>query len=678
MKLALAAAGSMLALMLSGCFSGTEGELPPLEGPDGSQEGQGELLHTEQLGDVRVEFWDTPSGPVAVAMGSLDTAAASADLRELLQKPSAVEAFQALRERATGRTTAAPEALLQAEERARARVASATQEEWRAYRAAHASAAAEDTLAGMSDPAGGPLAKPQGARTNAQSVTATAVDWTADDQWFRDNFCVGAVDCLVGYLWVHGGKKSHFTSHTHTFFNHSSTSVADIGVRFARWINGTWSWSLQLHQNLPARNWLTAVYYGGVGPVLRQGWVSGVVVNNLTSQDLLFTSTQLGPEPRVSYAQRWTEFEMKGYLTTSFGSSVNRCATNVVSSFNAVPSSPTGHVRYKSQGGNVLPPFSSRLAEFGSWDDHIQSITRLPGVGDNRWAAVTRSKPSSVGGAGVFLINLGDTGGTDGTRWVTSGADYTGEPPALRGTQHYYPLSGTAHPGGLQASGRYVAIASEAPTGQTSFIDFFNFGTPGSSSAFLQRFLLSGNQAEAVVPARVISGVALTKLKDSRYLIFVLGKDSDRNGWLYVSDSTTLSSSTFWSYLDYVSAADSSFSGTFRPYQNVSFITECGTGDVYLVATNNNDFQGPVDSGQDYADLFKVTWTPSESAVKLTLMSARNMHEGSGGYCTFRAAANIHVDKNGKLILYCHAHHSNTDLFGNPDSKLKLAEYAQP
>lgn len=56
--------------------------------------------------------------------------------------------------------------------------------------------------------------------------------------------------------------------------------------------------------------------------------------------------------------------------------------------------------------------------------------------------------------------------------------------------------------------------------------------------------------------------------------------------------------------------------------------------------------------------------------------AARNFHEGSGGYCTFRAAASVHVDDQGDLVLYCHTHHSNTNIFGTPDSKLELAEYA--
>jgi len=192
-------------------------------------------------------------------------------------------------------------------------------------------------------------------------------------------------------------------------------------------------------------------------------------------------------------------------------------------------------------------------------------------------------------------------------------------------------------------------------------------------------FLGSEQQLSAFEMKGYVTGGNVLGPFNSRLAAFGSWDDHiQSNGWLYVSNTTTPSASTAWSFLDYVAASDGSFSGMFREYQNVSFITECGTGDIYLVGTNNKDFTGPLDSGQDYADLFKVTWSPTEAAVKLTLMSARNMHEGSGGYCTFRAAANLHVDKNGKLILYCHTHHSNTDIFGNPDSKLKLAEYAQP
>jgi hypothetical protein len=78
-------------------------------------------------------------------------------------------------------------------------------------------------------------------------------------------------------------------------------------------------------------------------------------------------------------------------------------------------------------------------------------------------------------------------------------------------------------------------VASEAPAGQPSFVEFYDFSSPGTSNALVQRFTLNGGLGEPVAPARALSGAALVKLEDGRYLLFVLGKDTDRNGWFYVS-----------------------------------------------------------------------------------------------------------------------------------------------
>jgi hypothetical protein len=368
-------------------------------------------------------------------------------------------------------------------------------------------------------------------------------------------------------------------------------------------------------------------------------------------------------------------FQMVGLASASFGAADhNRCVVNVPGAFQALPYSPSGYIRYKSQGGNRLPPFNARLATFGSWDSHIQGFARLSGVGDNRWGVVTRSSKGSIGGAGLFLVHLGDVDGLDGSRWVNPGGGFTGEPPSLRGTQLYYPMPGTDHPGGLQTVGHMAVVAAEAPAGQPSFVEIYDFSSPGVTNALVQRLTLNGGLGEPVAPARALSGAAMARLDDGRYLMFVLGKDSDRNGWFYVSDRDRIEPATSWQFLDYVSHADGSIVGYFDEYQNVSLFTECGSRDVYLVATNNASFSGPLNSGQDYADLFRVT--ASGSTVTLTLVGARNFHEGSGGYCTFRAAASVHVDDDGGLIMYCHTHHSNTNIFGTPDSKLKLVEYA--
>src|SRR4051812_38788429 len=168
---------------------------------------------------------------------------------------------------------------------------------------------------------------------------------------------------------------------------------------------------------------------------------------------LMALSTSCNPTEasNVAVAQLATPFEMKGHATTTFGYSLaNRCAVSVRSGFDQIPAAPTGKIRYRSMGGKVLPPSNAKLAEFDDWDSHVQSMARisLP-WSDNQWAAVTRANPGVSGGAGLFLIALGDVRGADGPRWVNAGKNSPGEPPADRRTFLYYPIAGTDHPGGL-------------------------------------------------------------------------------------------------------------------------------------------------------------------------------------------------------------------------------------
>jgi hypothetical protein len=143
-----------------------------------------------------------------------------------------------------------------------------------------------------------------------------------------------------------------------------------------------------------------------------------------------------------------------------------------------------------------------------------------------------------------------------------------------------------------------AVVVSEAPSGQPSFVELYDFSSPGVPNALVQRFTLTGGLGEPVAPARALSGAALAKLEDGRCLMFVLGKDTDRNGWFYVSDRNSIEPATGWQFLDYVSQADGSFVGEFRAYQNVGLFTECGTRHVYMVATNNADFSGPSIAGR--------------------------------------------------------------------------------
>jgi hypothetical protein len=274
--------------------------------------------------------------------------------------------------------------------------------------------------------------------------------------------------------------------------------------------------------------------------------------------------------------------------------------------------------------------------------------------------AVTRAH--DVDRAGLFLVNLGDLGGTDGTKLGSA----TNSPGSVRASKYYYPIYGVKHPGGLQAVGKYVAVAVEAPSAP-SFIQFYNFSTPGSTTAELQRFYMYGDQDENPTPDRAIGGVGITRLADSRYLIAVLGKDDNNRVWFYVSDTTSITASTVWRFLDYVAPVHAAA-------QNVQLITECGTGDIYLLATGNFAYPVPGYEVNNDARLYRLSHSGFE--VSLNSPQIRQFDSGSGDYCNFRAGVSPYVDPYGNLILNCHTMKANTDVFGDPDSKLKMGEFS--
>ena len=118
--------------------------------------------------------------------------------------------------------------------------------------------------------------------------------------------------------------------------------------------------------------------------------------------------------------------------------------------------------------------------------------------------------------------------GADGTRWVHPGDNFTGDPPSNRRTYLYYPIAGTDHPGGIQASGSFLVIASEGLSGQPPFVDIYQRTPDDVTLSLLQRFTLLGDLGEPVAPTRAITAAALTRLSDGRFLLFVLGKDEDQ------------------------------------------------------------------------------------------------------------------------------------------------------
>jgi hypothetical protein len=641
----------------------------------------GTLLHEEQVGAVRIGWWDTPSGLIGIAQGPVDHPEFSRRVVESIRQPTLGEAFRALHA-VTGGSMDLPAALAAADAR-------------------HPVAPSDQGLATASGAERVPAPPPSGgsagaarARSGDLEVVSSALTPADDDAQVRTWLCVNAQTCQVGYGSIFSGWIQNTMGYRVQLFNSSYDAPAAYGSRYQ--VGDYHSWVMSFSGQMQPRYIVDVTYYGGVGQFRRESWISGwqpFPISDSNGSVTFDQSKPLGPNLRVSMAQAWSAPDLKGFVGGT-PQLHNFCVVDVPTAFTSLPFHPSGKLRYRSEGGVKLQPFNARLAPFASesdflgltcpdisatWSNHVQSVGRLHTTNnDNRWFVMSRALPGSVGGAGLFLAQFADTslGNPDG-RLIPAGASYTGEPPDNRRTWYYYPIPDTDHPGGLQVVGGIVAIANEGVGSSPGSVNFYDFRAPGSTTAWFQRLWLDGNNGEPGVPSANSKPTAagLAKLASGLYVLFVLNKDDQYSGRFYMSNSGTLDGNTRWQWM-----SDVKWSG--HKYQNANFITDCN-GTLYLAMTNNENYNGycdfsgcVLDAGQNTADLYKVAVQSGTSNVQLTLSRSMQFGIDDDGYDQFRAAADFYVGRDNKLLLYSHAHHANTNAVGCPDSKLKLSEFA--
>lgn len=402
-----------------------------------------------------------------------------------------------------------------------------------------------------------------------------------------------------------------------------------------------------------------------------------------TEQELRATSVEVVATPEFGAGQP------SGDWYCDYGAAdCNNCVNEVPRAFGAISVSPTSQVRYKSAGGQSLPPFGRQLEVFKQNDKHVQSIVRLSGVGEDLdtrgrgpWFALSRANPGSTGGSGLFLVQLTDFATHGGFALEASAR---GEPIHERRTRAYYPIEGLDHAGGMQAIGTFVVSGSSCDTpakcGQNGFAHVWNFSDPTSPGAWVS-LVRVGDQGE---PGRIgaVTSAAMTKLASGQFLLFVQGKDTVHEGWFYLGDGDSLASITAWRYAGYAALPR----GGANEFQNTQLVTECGSGDVYLFGSGNAHYDASADDvvqtifnvtpGDNHMSLMKLV-ASDNSFASVELVGVRWFTPGDGEYCTFRAGASVHVTPDSRLAMYCTTRKANTDLWGvDPDSKLKLEEYA--
>jgi hypothetical protein len=149
------------------------------------------------------------------------------------------------------------------------------------------------------------------------------------------------------------------------------------------------------------------------------------------------------------------------------------------------------------------------------------------------------------------------------------------------------------------------------------------------------------------------SSTALAKLRDGRYLLVVTATDAQPVDF-YVSNEPESISSGF-SWIAQVDPADSLWAA----FQSLNLVTQCSSGQLYLLGTENTGLFGDDEWGDDYARLYQVNFSTSNEWVD-TYGPIKNFHaycsnDGSR-QCNFDAAAGVYVSQNGTLALYAVEH----------------------
>ena len=258
------------------------------------------------------------------------------------------------------------------------------------------------------------------------------------------------------------------------------------------------------------------------------------------------------------------------------------------------------------------------------------------------------------------------------------------------------------HPGGMQAVGNILAIALEAPrsVGKKSdlilcnqdppdteacdryynyerapsetavqFYDISNPEEPDFRSQFIPRNTAGQNISKVGV-------VAITPLKNGKYLMVVAGGEHNHTWFFYRSTETDLSSRT----LSWEQVRSPLGPVTEDAHQTLNFLREGNIdGDLYIAAARGHVEFGPFFTNRDRIDLYRIecdtdNCEPGEEIDIITRFQGKfiSPHPSSGGtqLASLAAASTFYVSPSGELIFYATEHDND-----GPSETVKAGEW---
>ena len=331
------------------------------------------------------------------------------------------------------------------------------------------------------------------------------------------------------------------------------------------------------------------------------------------------------PASAMDVALIWQAYipEARGEICAYGDGACNRCLTDVRGEFGLFKDAGREERSYwfrDDRNGGAFEPYGIHASDVitgAASNGHVQSFARLPILSDSftNWYAATHSEEDGRDGYLYFV--------EDDPSYQTPGS-----------VRYVYPVSLTAHPGGVQAIGSFLVVPNEETAEDRSYYQVYDVSLPEQVRLTATRKL----------PATGAANVAVARLADGGYL-FVSSRSSFHETYLafYAHDIETLSgfkdlglmTGAYWA-------------------ENLTMITECETGDLYVLG-GGGDRIGPAGGTGYYARenlwaLYRVR--RDEGKVNLDLVDYVEKDRSRG--CNARASGTAFVDKDGHLHVYCH------------------------
>ncbi len=354
----------------------------------------------------------------------------------------------------------------------------------------------------------------------------------------------------------------------------------------------------------------------------------------------------------------------------------------------------TGRFTFRTGANETLPGLTVPLNPIDDSGGHIQGFARVPGFRDSDWFVASRNNTQGRP-AGLLFIELHDLVGWGGHRlvppwvdrdafWLSDDAVGDAAPPLVRTARVFRHISETRHPGGIQVIGHIVVVpsycigpnedgckkcvdeggneracaANEKPK-RRAFVDFIELRECQAES---DDACVCGSNPIGWCPIRVnrlylsrggLSGlfdrerkayyVAVTRMNNGRYVV-VANRTNSGKFDVYTSSNTTIDENTQWGNRDreqFIAGFDN-FSDT---YQNMNFVTDCGTGELFLLGFSHSGWD------DNELDLFRA-WAKESGELDLDRLG-RIEPPTLNDSCEMKGGAGAYVTPNHNLILYC-------------------------